>query len=66
MIRNLKNRSSQKMSNNKTLYNSSLIMKLVKFKKVKEAKELLEKTNFRMTRLDILYEENQRLFTNEK
>lgn len=41
-------------------------MKLVKFKKVKEAKELLEKTNFRMTRLDILYEENQRLFTNEK
>ena len=33
---------------------------------MKEAKELLGKNNFRMTRFDILYEENQRLFKTAK
>ena len=35
-------------------------------KKINRTKIILEKTNFKMTRLDILYEENERLLNNEK
>jgi len=33
---------------------------------MKEAKEILGRSNFRMTRFDILYEENQRLYKTAK